>query len=79
MARIIYIHTLVQGREKMWRFVRILCIWNQYANMLFMLRVYHLQGIKKRERLYYIMGKSYFDFIIMAVAILWKGGGLIIV
>lgn len=38
MARIIHIHTLVQGREKMWRFVRILCIWNQYANMLFMLR-----------------------------------------
>lgn len=41
MARIIYIHTHSFGGErerKMWRFVRILCIWNQYANMLFMLR-----------------------------------------
>lgn len=38
MARILYIHTPIWRREKMWRFVRILCIWNQYANMLFMLR-----------------------------------------
>lgn len=52
---------LVQGkREKMWRFVHILCIWNQYTNMQFMLRGVPSAGNKEKEEIIPYYGEIIF-------------------